>query len=280
MTGMNDDVVIICENLYHSYDGRYMALEDVNVTISRGEVVGVIGQNGSGKTTLVKHFNGLLKPTDGRVLVNGVDTMTKTVNELSRYTGYVFQNPNHQLFAKTVAEELAFGPTNLGLSPEEVQERVRQAAEFFKLEPFLEHHPYRLSFPLRKQVGMASIFSMRPAVMVLDEPTTGQDHVGTRIVHDLVGRLHDEGTTVVIVSHDMELIAEQCDRVIVLWQARVIGNGKPAEIFTNDELLEKTRLNAPQITRLSRRLDSRAHCGIALTVEELHHALAGKLRGS
>lgn len=274
------DVVICCEDLGHSYDGATYALENVNLAIHRREVVGVIGQNGSGKTTLVKHFNGLLKPSRGRVVVDGLNTLDKTIGELSRHTGYVFQNPNHQLFAKTVAEELAFGPTNLGLDAAEVQERVDQSSEFFRLGAYLDKHPYRLSFPLRKLVCMASLYAMRPAVMVLDEPTTGQDNRDTRVVYDLIDRLRQDGTTIIIVSHDMELIAECTNRVVVTWKGQVIADDTPQHVFTNDELMERTRLHPPQITELSRRLNGRLHCGVALNVQDLVDAVASALGGT
>ena len=150
-------------------------------TINRGEIVGVIGQNGSGKTTLVKHFNGLLRPTQGKVLVKGQDTAQIRVQQLAASVGYVFQNPNHQLFATTVEAELEFGPRNLGVPEEEVIERREKAIEFFNLQELRKLHPYRIGFPLRKLVGMASIYTMRPDVFVLDEPTTGQDNVTTRL---------------------------------------------------------------------------------------------------
>ena len=152
------DPVIKVEDLWHIYPkGNVTALKGVSLEISPGEIVGIIGQNGSGKTTMVKHFVGLLKPTRGVVYVNGADTTPLKVQDLAAKVGYVYQNPNHQLFARSVKDELEFGPRNIGLSEEEIEERVRQAVAFFKLEDYLEIHPYRISFPLRKLVGMASI---------------------------------------------------------------------------------------------------------------------------
>src|SRR5262249_10946142 len=157
---------------------------------------------------LVKHFNGLLRPSSGKLLVMGDDSAGRPVYELAKHVGYVFQNPNHQLFSTSVRAELEFGPTNLGLPAGEVQKRVEDAIAFFDLAALLERHPYRLAFPLRKLVAMASIYSMGPQVFVLDEPTTGQDHEGFNIVRRLVGRLREQQKTVVIVSHDMALLAE------------------------------------------------------------------------
>jgi energy-coupling factor transport system ATP-binding protein len=250
-----DEPKVRCVGLGHTYKtGSVVALQDINLEIGRGELVGVIGQNGSGKTTLVKHFNGLLKPTAGTVFIEGVDTRKKTVQQLSRRVGYVFQNPNHQLFAKTVEVELEFGPRNLGLSEEEIVERREKAIEFFSLEEFRHSHPYRIGFPLRKLVGMASIYTMQPAVFVLDEPTTGQDNVTTRIVYRLIRRLQEEGATVVCVAHDMILLAEVVDRLIVMRDSRIIADATPREVFADMEMMRSTHIVPPQITELSMRV--------------------------
>lgn len=249
----NGAAPIVVEHITHVYPGGVLALKETNLTVQKGEVLGVVGQNGSGKTTLVKHFNGLLRPSSGKLLIMGQDSATQPVHLLARHVGYVFQNPNHQLFATSVQAELTFGPTNLGLPPEEVKTRVAEAAEFFELKPLLERHPYRLAFPLRKLVGMASVYAMDPAVMVLDEPTTGQDHEGSNLVRKLVRRLREQGKTVVIVSHDMALIAEVADRLVALWSAEVIAVGSPREIFANDDVMQRTKLHPPQITQFARR---------------------------
>lgn len=269
--------LIVCDHLWHTYAGEITAIRDVTLTIRSGEVVGIIGQNGSGKTTLVKHFNGLLKPTQGTVTVDGMDVASHGVHVLSRVAGYVFQNPNHQLFATSVDEELAFGPTNLGLEEGAVKDAVEHAVEFFNLERHRKTHPYRLSFPMRKMVALAAVYAMQPKVYILDEPTTGQDHVGVKLVSNLVGKLREQGATVVVVSHDMRLQAEATDRLIVLWQAEIIGDGSPKEIFSDDDLLKKTNLHAPQITQLSRMLHRPGLPETALTVDELARPLASTL---
>jgi energy-coupling factor transport system ATP-binding protein len=269
--------IIVCEGLWHIYPGDVTALRDANLSIAEGEVLGIIGQNGSGKTTLVKHFNGLLKPSKGKLTVDGMDVSAVGVHELSRSVGYVFQNPNHQIFAKSVTEELVFGPTNLGLEPEAVEERVERAIEFFALERLRNTHPYRLSFPLRKLVAMAAIYAMQPKVFVLDEPTTGQDHVGVSLVHKLIENLRAEDATVVIVSHDMILQAEATDRLVVLWQAEIIGDASPREIFSADELMQRTNLHPPQITQLSRRIHRPGLPETVLRVNELTEPLAQTL---
>ena len=265
-----EEVLITCDNLSHVYPGGVVAVKEVNLKIKRGELIGVIGQNGSGKTTLVKHFNGLLKPTYGKVIIKGEETTNKRVQELSRSVGYVFQNPNHQLFAKTVTAELEFGPRNLGLSEEEVHERVEKAIEFFNLDTYRDQHPYRISFPLRKLVGMASIYTMRPDVFILDEPTTGQDNITTRIVYQLIRRLRDEGSTVICVAHDMILLAEVVERMIVMRDSVLIADTDPKTVFSDRKLMGSTHLYPPQITELSHRLkDKNIINTYALSIDEM-----------
>jgi len=264
--------IIKVENLTHIYStGNVVAVKDVSLEINPGEILGVIGQNGSGKTTLVKHFIGLLKPTKGKVYVSGIDVSHQRVQQMAAKVGYVYQNPNHQLFARTVRDELAFGPKNIGLSDEEVEERVVQAVKFFNLEEFLELHPYRISFPLRKLVGMASIYTMRPDVFILDEPTTGQDNITTQTVYRLIHKLRDEGATVLCVAHDMILLAEVVDRMLVLRDSELIMDATPREVFSNYEVMSSTHLTPPQITTLSLRLKERYQLldQTALSIDEM-----------
>jgi energy-coupling factor transport system ATP-binding protein len=272
------EVIIECQNLGHIYKrGPVVALKDVNLKICSQEIIGVIGQNGSGKTTLVKHFNGLLKPTSGKVIVNGKDTANRKVQELAAHVGYVFQNPNHQLFAKTVSDELEFGPRNLGLSEEEVVERREKAIEFFGLEHLRELHPYRISFPLRKLVSMASVYTMRPAVFILDEPTTGQDNITTRTVYRLIERLREEGATVVCVAHDMILLAEVVERIIVMRNSALIADASPRDVFANLDLMHSTHITPPQITELGLHYPWRTpHPQVMLSVDEMVESLGGE----
>lgn len=273
--------IIVCQDLWHIYQGGVIALREANLTINRGEIVGVIGQNGSGKTTLVKHFNGLLKPTRGVVLVKGQNTAPMRIQVLAASVGYVFQNPNHQLFAKTVQEELEFGPRNLGVPEEEVAERREKAIEFFNLQELRLLHPYRISFPLRKLVGMASIYTMRPDVFVLDEPTTGQDNITTRIVYQLIKRLREEGSTIVCVAHDMILLAEVAERMIVLRDSHIIADTTPREVFSNRELMQSTHLTPPQISQLTLRLkDHHKMDELLLNVDDTVKDLASRLHSS
>jgi energy-coupling factor transport system ATP-binding protein len=275
-----DGPMVVVRQAHYVYRGGVVALDDVTLDIPAGQIVGIVGQNGSGKTTLTKLLNGLLKPTSGSVTVNGMNTAQWPVQKMAAHVGYVFQNPNHQLFATTVEEELKFGPRNLGVPEEEIPERVSEAVEFFGLHDVLASHPYRISFPLRKLVGIASIFTMRPRVFILDEPTTGQDHRTSSVINKLIHRLGERGDTVVCVAHDMPLLADVAERLVVMWNAKVIADGTPAEVFSNREIMERTHLTPPQITQLSLRIPQRAGRQAALSVAELVDDMRGAAPGA
>jgi len=179
--------------------------------------------------------------------------------------------------ARPVFDEMTFGPANLGLEEDVVQERAEQALEFFGLDRYRGTHPYRLSLPLRKLVAMAAIYAMRPKVMVLDEPTTGQDHIGMNTVRRLIEKLREEGDTIVLVTHDMVLVAQTADRLLVLCDSELIGDGAPREIFSGDEMMARTNLRPPQITQLSRRIFKPGLPEAALRVSELAEPLAKTL---
>ena len=266
--------IIECINLSHVYPEGFTAIKGINLKVKEGDVVAILGQNGSGKTTLVKHFNGLLKPTNGTVSINGIDTAKQTVFNLSSHAGYVFQNPNHQLFATSVLAELEFGPKNQGLANDEIEARVKEATDFFQLHTIINEHPLRLSFPLRKIVAMASIYAMQPSIFILDEPTTAQDHGGSEKVRKFLRKLQDDGKTVILVTHDMPLVAEVADRVIAMWSSEIISAANPREFFLDLNTLGKTKLQQPQATALSHRLQKRVlNEGITLTVQETIKAL-------
>jgi energy-coupling factor transport system ATP-binding protein len=277
---MSSPLIKVTDARYVYSNGAVLALDGVNLDIPEGQSVGIVGQNGSGKTTLTKLLNGLLKPTSGSIVVDGKDTAKNSVQQMSSTVGYVFQNPNHQLFAPSVTAELAFGPTNLKLPPEEITERIAHALEFFDIKQYAEMHPYRLSFPLRKLVGIASVFTMGPKVFVLDEPTTGQDHQTTKVINQLIHRLQDRGSTVICVSHDMPLLADVSERMIVMWNAKIIADGGAREVFGNTEVMERTHIAPPQVTQISLRLKSRKGKPASLSVAELSAELGGKKKGA
>jgi energy-coupling factor transport system ATP-binding protein len=277
---MRTPLIKVTDARYVYSNGAVLALDGVSLEIPEGQSVGIVGQNGSGKTTLTKLLNGLLKPTSGSIVVDGKDTAKNSVQQMSSTVGYVFQNPNHQLFAPSVTAELAFGPTNLKLPPEEITERIAHALEFFDIKQYADMHPYRLSFPLRKLVGIASVFTMGPKVFVLDEPTTGQDHQTTKVINQLIHRLQDRGSTVICVSHDMPLLADVSERMIVMWNAKIIADGGAREVFGNTEVMERTHIAPPQVTQISLRLTSRKGKPASLSVAELSAELGGKKKGA
>jgi energy-coupling factor transporter ATP-binding protein EcfA2 len=249
--------------------GDVVALDGVSLEIPRGQMLALTGQNGSGKTTLTKLVNGLLRPASGSVAVHGRDTAGRRVHELAGDVGYVFQNPSHQLFARTVAEELAFGPRNLGLGEAEIDRRVADVAAAFGLTEHLGAHPYHLGFPIRKLVSIASVVTMRPSIIVLDEPTTGQDHRTAEAITKRILELRDSGATIITVSHDMELVAAIADRVVVMQAGRLVADGQPRDVLADPATMATTGLRSPQITRLSLALPGGTDRPAALTVDEL-----------
>jgi cobalt transport protein ATP-binding subunit len=262
--------LIVVEDLHHEYPGRVVALAGVSLEIRDGESIGIIGQNGSGKTTFVKHLNGLLRPTRGRVLVDGQDTRKARVGRLARTVGYVFQNPDHQIFAGRVWDEVAFGPKNLELPGEELDRAVRGALETMGLNDLAERHPYTLSRGQRQRLAIASILAMRSRVLVLDEPMGGQDRTQVGRLLATLADLRAAGHTTIMVSHDLEIIGASCERAIVFGGGRVLLDGPVRDVFAETETLERTFLKAPQIARfsLARRLPR-----VALTVPEASELL-------
>jgi energy-coupling factor transport system ATP-binding protein len=246
--------VLVCENLCFQYPTGVQALRDINLSIDQGEYVAFVGQNGSGKTTLVKHFNGLLKPTSGHVRVYGEDTRDKKVSALSRKVGYVFQNPDDMLFCSSVQEEIAYGPKMLGFKEDEIKTSVEKILLELGLEKLREEHPFALSLGDRQRVAVACVLSLNPEVFIFDEPTTGQDYFGGESIMKLIDQLHEKGKTVIIITHDMPLVAEHARRVIVMNQGQAVLDGKPAEVFTRTARLRELSLRSPQVTLLAQNL--------------------------
>jgi energy-coupling factor transport system ATP-binding protein len=251
---MPENEIVCCQGVTFAYPNGVQALKDIHLSITRGEYVAFVGQNGSGKTTLVKHFNGLLKPTQGAVRVFGEETKDKKVSTLSRRVGYVFQNPDDMLFCSSVAEEVAYGPTMLGFKPDEVQARVENILQELGLETQREIHPFALSLGDRQRLAVACVLSLDPEVFAFDEPTTGQDYFGGMSIMALIDQLHDRGKTIVIVTHDMPLVAEHAQRVVVMNQGQIALDGTPAEVFRQTDTLRQLSLRSPQVTLLAQRL--------------------------
>lgn len=246
--------VLEVEGLRHVYPNGLKALEDIHFKIGQGEFVALIGQNGAGKTTLAKHFNGLLRPSRGRVLIHGQDTRGQKVSSLARTVGFVFQNPDHQIFNDTVAKETAFGPTNLGVSESEVRRRVEAALQAVRLVGRANDSPQDLSRGERQRLAFASVLAMETDIIVLDEPTTGLDQKEAMDIMDLASQLNAKGHTIVFITHDMALVARYAQRVLVLCKGSILLDGSADTVFAQPEVLARTLVEPPQIVQLASKL--------------------------
>lgn len=260
--------LIEVQNLEHRYPNGFKALDGVNLTIRRGEFVAIVGQNGSGKTTLAKAIAGLLSPTGGQVRVAGRPTGSYGAAGLGRVVGYVFQNPDHQIFAETVWDEVAFGPRNHGVPPAEVRARVEEALAAVGLAGREQEDPFALTKGERQRVAVASVLATRPQVIILDEPTTGLDYREQRQMMDLVARLQAAGHTIVCITHSMWVVAEYAHRTVVMAGGRILLDGPTRQVLAQEEVLRQAHLKPPQVTaittRLGRTLLSVAECVQAL----------------
>ena len=242
--------MIEVDNLFYRYPSGVEALRGVSLEIRRGEFLAIMGKNGAGKTTLVKHFNGLLKPTSGSVKVDGVDTRELSVAELSRKVGLVFQNPDHQLFCETVEEEISFALKNFGFDEETIEKRVEWALHLLDLERYRKSSPLVLSGGERKRVALASVLAWDPEVLILDEPTIGQDQRQKEILRQFILQLNAQGKTVVMVTHDVEFVAECNPRVVLMSDGRIIADGAAKTVLTDFKTLREASIIPPQITQL------------------------------
>lgn len=264
------------ENLHYAY-GDVPALSGVSLTIQPGEFVAVVGQNGSGKTTLVKHFNGLLKPTRGRVWVGEHDTASLNVAELARTVGYVFQNPDHQINQPTVREEITFGLRNMDFPLDEVARRADEALTTFGLRAYADRPPAILGFGLRRKIALASVCALRPPVLILDEPTGGLDARSAEELLSLAARLRAEGHTIILVSHDMRRVAAFAERCVILKEGRVLRDGPTREVFADADQLRQAFLAPPPVTQLAQALAPQIVLDTPLTAEEFYEKYAKRV---
>lgn len=241
-------------DLVFTYPSGVLALDGVSLDIPAGSLIAIIGQNGAGKTTLVKHLNSLLLPTSGSVQIGDWDTRQHSVSELAKRIGFIFQNPDDQLFCRTVKEEIQFGPKSLKYEEEQIKKLVSAAVELTELDGKEAHNPYDLSPAWRKMVALASILAMDTPIVVLDEPTTGQDAVNIQRISRIIQTLHSSGKTVIAITHDIDFCVENFERVIVMKRGRVLLDGPIHEVVTQREQLASTYVEQPQLTRLGNRL--------------------------
>jgi energy-coupling factor transport system ATP-binding protein len=263
---LSDNALEVAD-LWYWYDEDTPVLCGLDLSVSHGQFVALVGANGSGKTTLVKHLNGLLRPKRGAVRVDGQDTARRSVGELARRVGFLFQHPEQQIFGPTVHQEVAFGPRNIGLSPAEVKASVAAALERFDLVAVANRPPAILSYGLRRRVTLASLAAMDPSIVVLDEPTVGLDAPGLRETFDWLDELRTRRRTIVLVTHDMGLVAAYADRVVVLRQGQILADALPADLFRERDLMASASLAPPPVAALAQSLRPYGFQGEGLTVE-------------
>ncbi|MBR3928509.1 MAG: energy-coupling factor transporter ATPase [Clostridia bacterium] len=277
---------VTIENLAHVYAPgtpfEKRAIEKINLTIKDGEFIGLIGHTGSGKSTLIQHINALMLPTEGKVIVNGIDTSTpKSGLEIRKNVGLVFQYPEYQLFEETIEKDVAFGPKNLGIDEEEIRKRVHHALRLVGIDEQLFHQsPFDLSGGQKRRVAIAGVLAMKPNILILDEPSAGLDPAGRAEMRRLIKDIKNEGTTVIMVSHSMDDVSKMCDRIIVMNKGRIALDGPPCEVFKHTELLESIHLGVPAASMLRERLNKN---GFDLpddiyTIEEIKTAILEKLK--
>lgn len=248
--------MIKIEDLYHTYPNGVEALKGVSLEIQDGEFLAVMGQNGAGKTTLVKHINGLLKPTKGRVLVDDTDTTKLSVASLARKVGFVFQNPDHQLFSETVEDEISFALRNFGYDEKTVKERVDWALNLLDLAGYQKVSPFMLSGGERKRVALASVLAWDPKIVILDEPTIGQDSQQKERLRQFITQLNRQEKTVIIVTHDIEFVAECKPRMVLMAEGKILADGEARKVLTDPELASRASVVLPEISQIFLRLEN------------------------
>ncbi len=282
-------MLIELKNVTHVYqdENNVTALNDINLDIEHGEFIGLVGHTGSGKSTLVQLLNGLIKPTQGKVIVKDTVLTGKKVNlkDIRRSVGLVFQYPEHQLFEETIYADIAFGPKNLGLDKDEIEVRVKEALNLVNLdyEKFKDRSPFNLSGGQQRKIALAGVLALKPDVLILDEPSAGLDPQARDQLADLLRILHQEkNMTIILISHRMEEIAYLATRVIVMHQGEVVLDGTPAEVFSHEKQLHKLALDLPQITEILHQLRAKGYAlntdifSIQAAADEILNALRSK----
>ncbi|HIP17463.1 MAG TPA: ATP-binding cassette domain-containing protein [Methanothermococcus okinawensis] len=248
----DSNIILEARDIYYRYPDGTMALNGVNFKVKRGEIVALLGPNGAGKSTLFLHFNGILKPYKGEILIKGksIKYDSKSLLEVRKTVGIVFQDSDDQLFAPTVMEDVAFGPLNLGYSEEETKKIVEESLKSVGMEGYENKPPHHLSGGQKKRVAIAGILAMKPEIMVLDEPTAGLDPLGASNIMELLYDLNRMGITIIISTHDVDLVPIYADRVYVMDKGRILMEGIPKEVFRNVELIRGANLRLPRVAHL------------------------------
>ena len=268
-------MMLEARNITFSYDDGTEALNNVNLKVDKGDIVALLGKNGAGKSTLFLHFNGILRPDNGEIIIDGEKLKydKKSLIKFRQKVGLVFQNPDDQIFAPSVEEDVAFGPLNLKLPMEEVQKRVHEALERVGMVGFEKKAPHHLSGGQKKRVAIAGILAMKPEIMVFDEPTAGLDPKGASKIINLLKELNEQGITIIISTHDVDLVPQYANKVYVLHEGEIIGEGTAKDIFSNKGLINKANLELPIIANFFKKIESESedmsfNGDYPLTIEE------------
>lgn len=272
--------MIEVKDIHFTYPNGVEALSGVSLEVKTGEFMALMGQNGAGKTTLVKHINGLLKPTKGEVVIDGINTRKVSVAKLSRKVGFVFQNPDHQLFCETVEDEVAFALRNFKFTEQLIKRRVTWALNLLNLTQYQQTSPFMLSGGERKRVALASVLAWNPDMVILDEPTIGQDHQQKEKLRQFIVQLNTQGKTVIIVTHDVEFVAECNPRVVLMVQGNIIAEGPAKEILTNRELVAQASIVPPQISQIFFELSDLKFPPDVIDVYDARDVILNHLEGS
>ncbi|PKL26400.1 MAG: cobalt ABC transporter ATP-binding protein [Spirochaetae bacterium HGW-Spirochaetae-3] len=264
------DTIVAVDRLSHVYPNGNKAVDDISLVIREREFIAILGHNGSGKTTLVKHLNGLLSPSSGSVTICGKNTAEHSIFEIGKEIGYVFQNPDHQIFADTVFDEVAFSPKIRGCPAEEVSVRVQEALEAVDMAGYEEKDPFSLSKGERQRVAVASVLSARPRIIILDEPTTGLDYKEQKRMMELIKKLNDSGHTIIMITHTMWVVSEYAHRVAAIKDGKVMMDGRTRDVFAREKELYDSFLKTPHIVSLGNMLG-----GTVLSVEEMKYCTGG-----
>lgn len=272
------------KDVFYSYDDGTTALNGINLEVKKGEIVALLGKNGAGKSTLFLQFNGILRPDSGEILIDGKQLKynKKSLVNARQKVGIVFQNPDDQIFAPTVEEDVAFGPLNLKLPIDEVRKRVTDALRRVGMEGFEKKAPHYLSGGQKKRIAIAGILAMKPEIMILDEPMAGLDPVGAAKIINLLKELNEEGITILISTHDVNIIQDYVDKIFVINDGEIIGDGCPEDIFSKKDLLKKAHLKLPIIARLFEKLEDNniIQCNgeYPLTVDDAYQEIENLLK--
>jgi energy-coupling factor transport system ATP-binding protein len=269
--------MIKINNIRFTYPNGVEALKGVSLEVQDGEFLAIMGQNGAGKTTLVKHINGLFKPSNGTVSVDDLETTKVSVATLARKVGFVFQNPDHQLFSETVEEEISFALRNFGYDEPAINERVTWALNLLDLTEYRKVSPFMLSGGERKRVALASVLAWDPKIVILDEPTIGQDNQQKDRLRQFIMQLNRQGKTVIIVTHDIEFVADCKPRVVLMAQGEILAQGEAEKILTNYDLVNQASVVLPQIAQLFKNLKDKGVPTEVIDVYEAAKIILGRL---